>query len=272
MSKPQRTVLITGASSGIGKATAQLLLVQGWKVIAAARNKESMNDLRASGAEVLSLDITDSQSRQSVVRHIHQQFGTLDALVNNAGFGDVGPIETMPIQTAQKLFEVNVFGLIGLTQMVLPEMRKRGKGRVINLSSIAGRFVTPGAGWYGASKFALEALSDALRLELHQFGIKVVIIEPGLIATRFETVASKSMAEAQRDLAWAPMMKKVQGNWVEGFKRASPADVVAATIHKALDARAPKARYRCGHRAQSAVIQRLLPTSLWDSIIRNQMT
>ena len=123
MSKPQRTVLITGASSGIGKATAQLLLVQGWKVIAAARNTESMNDLRASGAEVLSLDITDSQSRQSVVKHIHQQFGTLDALVNNAGFGDVGPIETMPIQTAQKLFEVNVFGLIGLTQMVLPEMR-----------------------------------------------------------------------------------------------------------------------------------------------------
>ena len=272
MSKPQRTVLITGASSGIGKATAQLLLVQGWKVIAAARNTESMNDLRASGAEVLSLDITDSQSRQSVVRHIHQQFGTLDALVNNAGFGDVGPIETMPIQTAQKLFEVNVFGLIGLTKMVLPEMRKRGKGRVINLSSIAGRFVTPGAGWYGASKFALEALSDALRLELHQFGIKVVIIEPGLIATRFETVVSKSMAEAQRDPAWAPMMKKVQGNWVEGFKRASSADVVAATIHKALNARAPKARYRCGHRAQSAVIQRLLPTSLWDSIIRNQMT
>jgi hypothetical protein len=100
----------------------------------------------------------------------------------------------------------------------------------------------------------------------------VVIIEPGLIATRFEAVASKSMAKAQRDPAWAPMMKKVQGNWLEGFKRASPAEIVAATIHKALNAREPKARYRCGHRAQSAVIQRLLPTSLWDSIIRNQMT
>jgi short-subunit dehydrogenase len=178
----------------------------------------------------------------------------------------------MPIQTAQNLFDVNVFGLIGLTQLLLPDMRKRGKGTVINLSSIAGRFVTPGAGWYGASKFAVEALSDALRLELHQFGIKVVIIEPGLIATHFETVAGQSMADAQRDPAWAPMMEKVEENWQKGFERASPADVVAETIQKALNARTPKARYRCGHRAESAVIQRLLPTNLWDAILRIQMT
>ena len=272
MTKPQRTVLITGASSGIGKATAELLLLQGWKVIAAARSTDSMSDLHQAGAEVLPLDIRDLESRQSVVTHIHQQFGALDALVNNAGFGEVGPIETMPIQTAQKLFEVNVFGLIGLTQMLLPEMRKRGKGRVINLSSIAGRFVTPGAGWYGASKFAVEALSDALRLELHPFGIKVVIIEPGLISTRFEAIARQSMAEAQSDPAWARMMKNVEKNWQQGFKKASPADVVAATIQKALDARTPKARYRCGYRAESAVIQRLLPTKLWDYILRTQMT
>ena len=139
MTKPQRTVLITGASSGIGKATAQLLLLHGWKVIAAARRTDEMTDLCASGAEIFPLDITDIQSRQSLVTHIHEQFGVLDALVNNAGFGDVGPIETMPIQTAQGLFEVNVFGLIGLTQMVLPKMRKRCKGRIINVSSIAGR-------------------------------------------------------------------------------------------------------------------------------------
>ena len=272
MTQLQRTVLITGASSGIGKATARLLLRQGWKVIAAARTTESMSDLRESGAEVLPLDITDIDSRQLLVRQINQQFGALDALINNAGFGEVGPIETMSIQTAQNLFEVNVFGLMALTQMLLPEMRKRGKGRIVNLSSIAGRFVTPGAGWYGASKFALEALSDALRLELHQFGIKVVIIEPGLIATRFETVAGKSMAEAQRDPAWAPMMKKVEENWQKGFKRASPANVVAETIQKALNVHSPKARYRCGHRAESAVIQRLLPTNLWDAILRIQMT
>ena len=271
MTKPQRTVLITGASSGIGKATAQLLLLHGWKVIAAARRTDEMTDLCASGAEIFPLDITDIQSRQSLVTHVHEQFGVLDALVNNAGFGEVGPIETMPIQSAQSLFEVNVFGLIGLTQMLLPEMRKRGKGVVVNLSSIAGRFVTPGAGWYGASKFAVEALSDALRLELHQFGIKVVIIEPGLIATRFESVAGKSMAEAQSNPAWAPMMKKVEENWQKGFKRASPADVVAETIQKALNARTPKARYRCGHRAESAVIQRLLPTNLWDAILRIKM-
>jgi short-subunit dehydrogenase len=272
MTRPDRTVLITGASSGIGKATAHLLLSQGWKVIAAARTTESMSDLRESGAEVLPLDISDIRSRQRLATQIHQKFGALDALVNNAGFGEVGPIETMPIQTAQNLFDVNVFGLIGLTQLLLPDMRKRGKGTVINLSSIAGRFVTPGAGWYGASKFAVEALSDALRLELHQFGIKVVIIEPGLIATHFETVAGQSMADAQRDPAWAPMMEKVEENWQKGFERASPADVVAETIQKALNARTPKARYRCGHRAESAVIQRFLPTNLWDAILRIQMT
>jgi NADP-dependent 3-hydroxy acid dehydrogenase YdfG len=272
MTRPDRTVLITGASSGIGKATAHLLLSQGWKVIAAARTTEAMSDLRESGGEVLPLDISDIRSRQRLATQIHQKFGALDALVNNAGFGEVGPIETMPIQTAQNLFDVNVFGLIGLTQLLLPDMRKRGKGTVINLSSIAGRFVTPGAGWYGASKFAVEALSDALRLELHQFGIKVVIIEPGLIATHFETVAGQSMADAQRDPAWAPMMEKVEENWQKGFERASPADVVAETIQKALNARTPKARYRCGHRAESAVIQRLLPTNLWDAILRIQMT
>ena len=272
MTRPDRTVLITGASSGIGKATAHLLLSQGWKVIAAARTTEAMSDLRESGAEVLPLDISDIRSRQRLATQIHQKFGALDALVNNAGFGEVGPIETMPIQTAQNLFDVNVFGLIGLTQLLLPDMRKRGKGTVINLSSIAGRFVTPGAGWYGASKFAVEALSDALRLELHQFGIKVVIIEPGLIATHFETVAGQSMADAQRDPAWALMMEKVEENWQKGFERASPADVVAETIQKALNARTPKARYRCGHRAESAVIQRLLPTNLWDAILRLQMT
>ena len=272
MTRPDRTVLITGASSGIGKATAHLLLSQGWKVIAAARTTEAMSDLRESGAEVLPLDISDIRSRQRLATQSHQKFGALDALVNNAGFGEVGPIETMSIQTAQNLFDVNVFGLIGLTQLLLPDMRKRGKGTVINLSSIAGRFVTPGAGWYGASKFAVEALSDALRLELHQFGIKVVIIEPGLIATHFETVAGQSMADAQRDPAWAPMMEKVEENWQKGFERASPADVVAETIQKALNARTPKARYRCGHRAESAVIQRLLHTNLWDAILRIQMT
>ena len=271
MTKPQRTVLITGASSGIGKATAQLLLLHGWKVIAAARRTHAMNDLRAAGAEIIPLDITDIQSRQSLVTDVHEQFGVLDALVNNAGFGEVGPIETMPIQTAQSLFEVNVFGLIGLTQMVLPEMRTHGKGRVINVSSIAGRFVTPGSGWYAASKFAVEALSDALRLELHQFGIKVVVIEPGLIATGFEAIAKASMAEAQSDPAWAAMMGKVELNWLKGFRSASPAHVVAKTIQKALDARSPKARYRCGHRAESVVIQKLLPTNVWDGIIRSQM-
>ena len=272
MTKFQRSVLITGASSGIGKATAQMLLLEGWNVIAAARRIDAMNDLQDLGAEVLPLNICDPHSRRNLVNQIHQRFGSLDALVNNAGFGEAGPIETMPIEKAQQIFEVNVFGLISLTQLFLPTMRECGKGRVINVSSIAGRFVSPGIGWYGASKFAVEALSDALRLELHQFGIKVIIIEPGLISTGFENIAKVSMRAAQIDSTWAPMMRKVEENCSKGFKNASTAKVVAATIKKALDSPSPRARYRCGHRAESVLFQKMLPTGLWDAILRRQMT
>ena len=265
------SVLITGASAGIGAATAHLLLDRGWRVIAAARRLEAMAPLAERGALVLPLDLSDADSRQQLVDQLLTQVGAPDALVNNAGFGEVGPLETMPLERARALFEVNVFGLMGLTQLLLPAMRERGRGRIVNISSIAGRWVTPGSGWYAASKFAVEALSDGLRLELKDFGLEVVVIEPGLIASDFAQVADPSL---QRDLAhpiYGRMMGKVRAGWQAAFRGASDPGTVARTIERALTTPQPRARYLCGHRSVSVPASRILPTGLWDRLIRLQM-
>lgn len=266
-----RTVLITGASSGIGRITALQLLKRGWTVHAAARRVDAMQDLRGRGAVVHALDITDSDSRQALSDAVAEHGGGLDALVNNAGYGDVGPLETMPLDAARAMFEVNVFGLMGLTQALLPAMRSRGQGRIVNISSIAGRFVTPGAGWYGASKFAVEALSDALRMELQSFGVKVVVIEPGLIRTGFEAVSKPSLEAGGDDPVWGSMMRNVARAWAEGFRQGSDPDVVAACIERALTEADPSPRYRCGSSSESALIQHFIPTRLWDAMVRRRM-
>ena len=202
MADSGRTVLITGASSGIGLVTAHLMLDQGWNVFAAARRQVAMDSLQRRGAVVLPLDISDAQSRADLAAEILDRTGgRLDALVNNAGYGEVGPMETMGLDRARSMFEVNVFGLMGLSQLFLPAMRDRQAGRIVNVSSIAGRFATPGAGWYCASKHALEAISDAMRIELAQFGIQVVLVEPGLIRTGFEEASAESMAQGGRILS-----------------------------------------------------------------------
>ena len=271
MASTGRSVLVTGASSGIGLATAHQLLDRGWRVFAAARRQEAMDSLKRSGAVVLPLDLADSRSRQQLADTIHAEVGALHALVNNAGFGDVGPVETMDLDRARALFEVNVFGLVGLTQLLLPPMRERRRGRIVNLSSIAGRFVTPGAGWYGASKHALEGISDALRLELHQFGVQVVLVEPGLIRTGFEAASADAMAAEGRDAVWGPMMRQVAAGWADGFRRGSEPEVVARTIVTALEASDPLPRYRCGRESEAVLVQRLMPTRLWDALVRQRM-
>ena len=266
-----RSVLVTGASSGIGLATAHQLLDRGWRVFAAARRQEAMAPLQSRGAKVLPLDLADPASRQQLADAIHAEVGSLDALVNNAGFCDVGPVETMDLDRARAMFEVNVFGLVGLTQLLLPAMRQRRRGSIVNVSSIAGHFVTPGAGWYGASKHALEGISDAMRMELHQFGVKVVLIEPGLIRTGFEAVTSNAMASEGRDLTWGSMMRQVAAGWAEGYRRGSEPAVVAQTIQTALEASDPLPRYRCGRESEAVLAQKLMPTRLWDALIRQRM-
>jgi len=266
------SVLVTGASSGIGAATAEHLLQRGWQVLVAARRVEGMAPLAALGAQVLPLDLASEASRQALAAEVAQRVGVLDALVNNAGFGEVGPMETMPLERARAIFEVNVFGLMGLTQLLLPAMRARGSGRIVNVSSIAGRWVSPGSGWYGASKHALEAISDALRLELHRFGVQVVLIEPGLIATDFAAVADPSIQQAQSCGIYGEMMRKVRAGWTGVYRGASSPLVVAHTIETALTAPRPKARYLVGHQSTSVLAQRLLPTGVWDFLVRSQMT
>ena len=268
---PQRSVLITGASSGIGFATAHQLLERGWRVFAAARRLDAMEALRSRGAEVLPLDLADQESRVQLADVISRRVGALDALVNNAGYGETGPVETMPIERARAMFEVNVFGLIALTQLLLPSMRERRRGRIVNLSSIAGRFVTPGAGWYGASKHALEGISDALRLELHSFGLQVVLVEPGLIRTGFEAVSASSLQQQVADPVWGPMMRRVAAGWADGFRRGSSPELVARTIVSALETSTPKPRYRCGSESEALVLQRFIPTQLWDVLVRQRM-
>jgi len=269
---PAPCVLITGASAGIGAATAELLLARGWRVIAAARRVESMAHLVPLGAEVLGLDVADAAARQRLAAEISDRFGAVDAVVNNAGYGEIGPLETMPLERARAMFEVNVFGLMGLTQLLLPAMRERGSGRIINVSSIAGRWVSPGSGWYGASKHALEAISDALRLELHQFGLQVVLIEPGLIATDFAAVAEPSIQQAQTCPIYGRMMHRVRAGWQGVYRGASSPLLVAAAIETALTVARPRARYLVGHQSVSVIANHWLPTRLWDRVVRSQMT
>ena len=269
MTKP--SVLVTGASSGIGAATASLLLDRGWRVFAAARRLEPMAALEAQGAELFQLDLSNNQSRSALATKLQSRVGALDALVNNAGFGEVGPLETMELERARAIFEVNVFGLMGLTQLLVPAMRQRGCGRIVNVSSIAGRWVTPGSGWYGASKFALEALSDALRLELKSFGLQVVIVEPGLIATNFGEIAFPSMQKALECNIYGKMMRNVRAGWERVYQGASSPLLVAQTIENALTKTKPAPRYRCGHQAISVLASELLPTSIWDRLISAQM-
>lgn len=266
-----RTVLITGASSGIGAATADWLLQRGWRVVATARRLEAMAPLAERGALVLPLDISHAEGRKALAMAVQERVGPLDALVNNAGFGVIGPIETMPLDQVRAMFEVNVFGLIGLTQLLLPAMRAQGRGRIVNVSSIAGRWITPGSGWYGASKHALEGLSDGLRLELRRFGIDVVLVEPGLIATEFGRVAAASLQRSGDWSVYGAMMARVQASWEQVFQGASDPLVVARTIEQALNARRPRARYLCGHQSASVHASRLLPTRLWDWVVRSRM-
>src|ERR687886_107606 len=187
-------VLVTGCSSGIGKATAQALVAVGHTVYATARKPSTLTELEAAGARTMALDVTDEGSMTAAVAAIEAEHGAVGTLVNNAGYGVYGPVEEVPMDEVRREFETNVFGLGRLTQLVLPAMRAAGRGRIVNVSSMGGRLVYPTGGWYHASKYAVEAMSDALRVEVKPFGISVVLVEPGLIRTEFESVASGGLA------------------------------------------------------------------------------
>jgi NADP-dependent 3-hydroxy acid dehydrogenase YdfG len=195
MADENTPVLITGCSTGIGRATAERLAKRGLTVYATARRLESIEDLKAAGCRTLALDVTDEASMQAAVAAVQQADGSVGALVNNAGYSQSGAVETIPMDELRRQFETNVFGLVRMCQLVLPGMRTAGRGRIVNLSSMGGKIVFPGGGAYHGTKFAIEAISDALRFEVRGFGVHVSIIEPGLIKTSFGETAVGSVPQ-----------------------------------------------------------------------------
>lgn len=275
--EPSRAALITGCSSGIGRATAARLARRGYRVYATARNLESVEDLRRAGCDLLRLDVTDEDSMRSALAAVEEAEDGIDILVNNAGYGLHGAVETTPLEDVRAQFETNFFGLVALTKLVAPGMRRRGWGKIVNVSSMGGKLTFPGGAFYHASKHALEAFSDALRFELSGFGIDVIVIEPGLIKTAFgdRAIATIEHPQAEEEpyaLFNQEVMLKINGAYNGRLARtAAPPDAVARVIEKAISARRPRTRYPVTTAARLLMTtRRLLPDRVFDALLRRQ--
>jgi NAD(P)-dependent dehydrogenase (short-subunit alcohol dehydrogenase family) len=265
-----RVALVTGGSSGIGEQTVLQLLDAGLTVYAAARRVERMAALADRGARVIGMDVTDEASVSAGIDRIAAEAGGVDVLVNNAGYGSYGAVEDVPIEEARRQFDVNLFGLARLVQLVTPGMRERGHGRIINVSSIGGKFYEPFGAWYHATKFAVEGFSDSLRLELRPFGIDVVIIEPGPILTEWSEIARDSLLTSSGSTDYGPYARRAHAVLEEFDKpgRASSAEEVARKIRRAVTARRPAARYPVGRGARAITTSRdLLPDRVVDAVV-----
>lgn len=278
MPEPSKAVLITGCSSGIGRASALRLARGGWTVYATARRPESIADLKDAGCRTLALDVTDEQSMQAAVDAVEQAESAVGVLINNAGYSQSGAIETVPLDAVRRQFETNVFGLVRLTQMVLPKMRAQRWGKIVNVGSMGGRLSFPGGGHYHATKHALEAISDALRFELRGFGIDVILLEPGLITTEFGEAATASMtavtgADADPYAHFNATVGAVTKGAYDGPMRllgAGP-DRVAKVIERAIGRRRPPARITITPSAKITIAtRRLLGDRVWDAAMRAQ--
>ncbi|RMG22095.1 MAG: oxidoreductase [Methanobacteriota archaeon] len=274
MSKRNQVVLVTGASSGIGKATARKLLADGHIVYGASRRIERMKDIENEGVNILRMDVTNDEDRQYCIDHIIKEEGRIDVLVNNAGFGLYGAVEDIPLDDARWQFEVNLFGLAGLVQLVLPYMRNQKYGKIINISSIGGKIYTPLGAWYYATKHALEGWSDALRLEVRQFGVHVVLIEPGLIRTEFADVMTEPMQRYSGHGPYADFVKKVINALGKSYSETngSPPTIIADVIAKAIRSKKPKTRYRKGKMAGTLLFLRKWTSDrMFDRIVMSQV-
>lgn len=267
-----KIILLTGASSGIGFETAKILAQQGHTVYGVARRVEKLEGLSKFGVKFLYFDITDTQSMSSLLSRILAEEGRIDVLINNAGYGSFGAIEDVDINEARQQFEVNLFGLATLTQQILPQMRRQKQGLIINVASIAGHFTSPFGAWYHASKYALEAFSDALRMEVEEFGIKVSIIEPGGIKTPWGHIAADHLELSSKNGAYEEKASKMAGKMRKLYNSSLMSNplVVAKGISKAVNAHRPKTRYRIGFMAKPLVfLHSILPTRVFDKIIKS---
>jgi NAD(P)-dependent dehydrogenase (short-subunit alcohol dehydrogenase family) len=273
MADISKAVLITGCSSGIGHATAERLAGKGWTVYATARKPESIEDLEGKGCRVLALDVTDEESMTGAVAGVEEREGAVGVLVNNAGYSLSGAVESLRMEDLRAQFETNVFGLVRLAQLVLPGMRRQRFGRIVNLSSMGGKLVFPGGGAYHATKFAVEALSDAMRFELGGFGVDVVVIEPGLIRTRFGEAAVGTIQSGGDDGPWDGFNQAVAATTAGAYegplsKLGAGPEAVARTIERAISSRRPRTRYPVTASARLMLAQRaLMPDRLWDRVV-----
>jgi NAD(P)-dependent dehydrogenase (short-subunit alcohol dehydrogenase family) len=269
-----KTALVTGASSGIGKATVEMLLLAGVKVYAAARRVEKMNDLENMGAHPVKMDVTDEASMVSGVNSILDKEGSIDILINNAGYGSYGAIEDVPIDEARRQFDVNMFGLARLTQLVLPNMRQNRYGKIVNISSIGGKIYTPFGGWYHATKHALEGFSDCLRIETAPFGIDVVIVEPGGIATEWGAIAAENLKKTSGSGAYAETANKAADGMAKMYasNQLSAPSVIANVIVKAVTTRKPKTRYAAGYMSGMVLLlRRWLSDRMFDRMVQSMV-
>jgi NAD(P)-dependent dehydrogenase (short-subunit alcohol dehydrogenase family) len=261
-----KVAIVTGASSGIGEATARRLSAMGFTVYAAARRVQRMAPLADVGIRTFCVDVTDDSSLTAFIDHVVTESGRVDVLVNNAGYGSYGAVEDVPLDEARRQFEVNVFGLARLSQLVLPHMRAQRAGRIINISSMGGKIYEPLGGWYHATKFAVEGLSDSMRMELRPLGIDVVIIEPGAIATEWSAIAGEHLLATSGHGPYAYQAKRMAAFFTadpDGL--ASPPTVIADAVATAVRARRPRTRYVVGRGARSTLaVRRILSDRAFD--------
>jgi NAD(P)-dependent dehydrogenase (short-subunit alcohol dehydrogenase family) len=262
-----KTVLITGCSSGIGRATARAFDDEEWVVYATARDAADLQELAEIGCETAALDVTDESEVEAVVDRILDEQGRIDCLVNNAGYGQFGPVEDVPTEVVHDQFDVNLYGPHRLIRAVLPHMRRRESGRIVNVSSVAGRVVSPGMGVYAASKFSLEALTDALRNEIEPYDVEAVVVEPGPVETAFAERSNDQFAALERSGAYDLIYELYEDSTVFGGESpiaVPPEDVADAVLEAALTPD-PDPRYPVGAFADLALKARFLPDRLRDT-------
>jgi NAD(P)-dependent dehydrogenase (short-subunit alcohol dehydrogenase family) len=258
--------IVTGASAGMGKAIVRRLLADGWTVYGGARRVDQMADIAALGAKVLQFDVTDETSMTNFVSSVLSAEGRVDALVNNAGYGSYGAVEDVPLSEARRQFDVNTFGLMRMSQLVLPAMRKQHSGRIINITSMGGRIWSPFGAWYHATKHAVEVLSDVMDFEVRPFGVRVVVVQPGGVATEWGGIAADHLRASLKSSAYREKGTLV-ADVLENTKGASP-EVIARVVAHALNTARPRRQYAAPFDAKALIFLRwLLPEGAWARLI-----
>lgn len=267
-----KVALVTGASSGIGAMTAKSLAQEGFTVYGAARRVDKMEELKKEGKRPISLDLTKEESMVKCIETILNEVGRIDVLINNAGYGSYGAIEDVSMEEAKRQFEVNLFGMARLIQLVTPKMRENHFGKIVNVSSMGGKIWTKFGGWYHATKFAVEGFSDCLRMELKPFGIDVIVVEPGGIKTDWGIIAANHLKETSKGGAYEEYANKAAEGMIKNYSGnmlAKP-ELIAKTIKKAVTKKRPKTRYLVGFMAKPMVLtQKIFGDRVYDWVIKN---